>query len=186
MNLKGVVEGILFVVGEDGITLDDLKNVLEVSTDEVKSILTSLRLDYEKEDRGIKISFLGNTFKLTTKNEHRKYYDKLLVSSSSFTLSNAALETLAIVAYNEPITRIAVDSIRGVSTGQIIRKLVARGFLKECGKEDSIGRPTLYKTTNEFLDYFGLATKEDLPKLIVQTEENNDIRPELIEKNETN
>ena len=114
---------------------------------------------------GLRISFLGNTFKLTTKSEHRNYYEKLVIDSKNTTLSDASLETLAIIAYNEPITRVKIDEIRGVSSSQIVRKLLARGFIKECGKDTSIGRANLYKTTDEFLDYFGLATKKDLPKL---------------------
>lgn len=165
MNLKSVTEGILFVVGDEGITIEDLSEILNVSESEVKEILSSLRKDYESPERGLRISFLGNTFKLTTKSEHKEYYEKLVTNSRVFNLSNASLETLAIIAYNEPITRIKIDEIRGVSSVQIVRKLLARGFIKECGKEDSIGKPILYKTTNEFLDYFGLATKEDLPKL---------------------
>lgn len=166
MNYKGIIEGILFVVGDEGITLKEISKVLEISELEIKEILMDMKRQYESEDRGIRISFLGNTFKLTTKKEHKDYYEKLLKDNSRvFTLSNAALETLAIIAYNEPITRIQIDNIRGVQSSQILRKLVARGFVKEAGKSDSIGRPNLYKTTNEFLDYFGLATKEDLPKL---------------------
>jgi len=165
MNLKSVTEGILFVVGDEGITIEELSGLLECSVQEVKDILTELRKDYESQERGLRISFLGNTFKLTTKSEHKNYYEKLVTSSRVFNLSNASLETLAIIAYNEPITRIKIDEIRGVSSVQIVRKLLARGFIKECGKEDSIGKPNLYKTTNEFLDYFGLATKKDLPKL---------------------
>ena len=165
MNLKSVTEGILFVVGDEGITIKELSIILEITENEVKEILTSLRKDYESSERGLRISFLGNTFKLTTKSEHKKYYEKLVTNSRVFNLSNASLETLAIIAYNEPITRLKIDEIRGVSSVQIIRKLLARGFIKECGKEDTIGKPNLYKTTNEFLDYFGLATKEDLPKL---------------------
>lgn len=165
MNLKGVLEGLLFVVGEDGLTIDKISEILEIKESEVKKLLTDLRKDYEENDRGIRISFLGNAFKLTTKTEHKEYYNKLITTSSSHILSNAALEVLAIVAYNEPITRLGIEEIRGVNSDQIVRKLVARNFLKEAGKLNSIGRPTLYKTTNEFLDYFGLATKEDLPKL---------------------
>ncbi len=165
MNLKSVTEGILFVVGDDGISLKELSEVLETTEDEVKEILTELRKDYEKEERGLRISFLGNTFKLTTKSEHKEYYEKLVTDTRTYTLSDASLETLAIIAYNEPITRVKIDEIRGVSSSQIVRKLLARGFIKECGKEDTIGKPNLYKTTNEFLDYFGLATKKDLPKL---------------------
>lgn len=165
MNLKSVTEGVLFVVGDEGISIKELSEVLNIKEEEVKEILTELRKDYEKEDRGLRISFLGNTFKLTTKSEHKEYYEKLVTDTRTYTLSDASLETLAIIAYNEPITRVKIDEIRGVSSVQIIRKLLARGFIKECGKEDSIGKPNLYKTTDEFLDYFGLATKKDLPKL---------------------
>lgn len=165
MKYKNIVEGILFIVGDEGTTIKEIANTLNISEIEVKEALTELRKDYESPDRGIRISFLGNTFKLTTKSEHKKFYEKLVTDSHEFTLSNAALETLAIIAYNEPITRIRIDQIRGVSSIQIIRKLLARGFIKECGKENSVGKPNLYKTTSEFLDYFGLATKEDLPKL---------------------
>lgn len=165
MKYKSVVEGILFIVGDEGITIKEISETLNISEEEVKNVLSELRKDYEKPDRGIRISFLGNTFKLTTKSEHRQYYEKLVTNSREFTLSNAALETLAIIAYNEPITRIKIDQIRGVSSIQIVRKLMAIGFIKECGKENTIGKPNLYKTTSEFLDYFGLATKEDLPKL---------------------
>jgi segregation and condensation protein B len=165
MNLKSVTEGILFVVGDDGISIKELCEILEVDESEVKTILSELRKDYESNERGLRISFLGNTFKLTTKSEHKLYYEKLVTDGKSYTLSDASLETLAIIAYNEPITRIKIDEIRGVSSGQIVRKLLARGFIKECGKEDTLGKPNLYKTTDEFLDYFGLATKKDLPKL---------------------
>ena len=165
MKYKNIVEGILFIVGDEGTTIKEIANTLNISEMEVKEALTELRKDYESPGRGIRISFLGNTFKLTTKSEHKKFYEKLVTDSHEFTLSNAALETLAIIAYNEPITRIRIDQIRGVSSIQIIRKLLARGFIKECGKENSVGKPNLYKTTSEFLDYFGLATKEDLPKL---------------------
>lgn len=164
MNLKAVLEGLLFVVGDDGLTIDKIVEILEIEENTAKELLTELRKDYEKDDRGIRISFLGNAFKLTTKKEHKEYYNKLVTTSSSHILSNASLEVLAIVAYNEPITRLKIEEIRGVNSDQIVRKLVARNFLKEAGKADGIGRPTLYKTTNEFLDYFGLATKEDLPK----------------------
>ena len=168
MNYEAIIEGILFVVGDDGITLKELCECLNIDENEIKQHLTNLRKNYESASRGLRISFLGNTFKLTTKSEHKKYYEKLVTESRFFTLSNAALETLAIIAYNEPITRVSINNIRGVDSAQIIRKLLARGFIKECGKEQSIGKPTLYKTTNEFLDYFGLATKNDLPKLDIK------------------
>jgi segregation and condensation protein B len=101
MNLKSVTEGILFVVGDEGITLKELSDTLGVSENEVKEILSNLRHDYESNERGLRISFLGNTFKLTTKSEHKMYYEKLVTDSKTFTLSNASLEVLAIIAYND-------------------------------------------------------------------------------------
>ncbi len=183
MNLKSVTEGILFVVGDEGITLKELSDTLGVSENEVKEILSNLRHDYESNERGLRISFLGNTFKLTTKSEHKMYYEKLVTDSKTFTLSNASLEVLAIIAYNEPITRVKIDEIRGVSSSQIVRKLLARGFIKECGKDNSIGKPNLYKTTNEFLDYFGLATKDDLPKLDIKDSPVDNSEVELYKSN---
>ena len=170
--MKAVLEGLLFVVGEDGLTIEQIKDVLNISDEEALNLLKDLREDYEKEDRGIRINFLGNCFKLTTKEEHKDYYQKLLENPSTNKLSQAALETLAIIAYNEPITRISIDNLRGVSTVQIIRKLVAKGLIKESGRSDLPGRPILYETTNEFLDYFGLSRKEDLPDISKFMEDN--------------
>jgi segregation and condensation protein B len=170
--MKAVLEGLLFVVGEDGLTIEQIKDVLNISDEEALNLLKDLREDYESDDRGIRINFLGNCFKLTTKEEHKDYYQKLLENPSTNKLSQAALETLAIIAYNEPITRISIDNLRGVSTVQIIRKLVAKGLIKESGRSDLPGRPILYETTNEFLDYFGLSRKEDLPDISKFMEDN--------------
>ena len=93
-------------------------------------------------------------------------------------MSNAALEVLAVIAYNEPVTRLKIDEIRGVNSSQIVRRLLARGFIKVCGREESIGKPNLYKTTDDFLDYFGLSSKEDLPQIIVETKYENE-NPDL-------
>lgn len=165
MNLLGVLEGILFVVGDEGITLNQVCEIMDIEAEEAKKLLLELRSNYEKEDRGIRISYLGDAFKLTTKKEHKDYYEKLIENPSTNLLSNAALETLAIIAYNQPITRVEIDELRGVSCSHIIRKLVAKGLVKEAGKSDMPGRPNLYKTTSEFLDYFGLATLADLPEI---------------------
>lgn len=174
MNKMAVLEGLLFVVGEDGLTLDQMTDILEIDSDEAKELISNLKEKYESETSGIRINFLGNTFKLTTKNEHKEYYQKLIENPESSVLSQAALETLAIVAYNQPITRLEVDEIRGVSSSQMMRKLVAKGLIKEVGRSDAIGRPILYKTTSEFLDYFGLATIEDLPKMTEFVSENTE------------
>ena len=165
MNKRAVLEGLLFVVGEDGLTIETIQDVLELNDEEAKILIMDLKKSYEADDRGLRIDFLGNKFKLTTKVEHREYYQKLLESPETNTLSQAALETLAIIAYNEPITRMQISALRGVDTTQVIRKLVAKGFIKESGRSDLPGRPIMYETTSEFLDYFGLATIDDLPDM---------------------
>ena len=165
MNLEAVLEGLLFVVGDEGLTLDQICEIMEIDKDTAKELLMTLKETYEADNRGIRISFLGDAFKLTTKTEHRSYYEKLVDNPTTNMLSEQALEVLAIIAYNQPITRVEVDNIRGVNSSYAIRKLVAKGLLKEAGKSDMPGRPNLYRTTKEFLDYFGLATIEDLPKI---------------------
>ena len=162
---KAVLEGLLFVVGEEGLTLSQIGEVLELEEDACKDLVMELKKDYEDENRGLRIDFLGNRFKLTTKFEHRSYYQKLIENPETNVLSQSALETLAIIAYNEPITRVQVDELRGVGSVQMIRKLVAKGFIKEVGRSDLPGRPILYETTSDFLDYFGLATIDDLPDM---------------------
>lgn len=176
VNLKAVLEGLLFVVGEDGLTLDQIEEVLNVDEETSKKLIMDLKKDYEDESRGLRIDFLGNRFKLTTKYEHRKYYQKLIENPETNFLSQAALETLAIIAYNEPITRVQIDTLRGVGSISIIRKLVAKGFIKESGRSNLPGRPILYETTHEFLDYFGLSDIRDLPKIddIIQKSNENE------------
>jgi len=175
-NKLAALEGLLFVVGDDGLSINQMMEILEIDHDEAIQLINKLKEEYENINRGIRINFLGNTFKLTTKKEQQKYYQKLLVNEENNSLSNSALETLAIVAYNEPITRVEVDEIRGVQSSQMIRKLVAKGLLKECGRSELPGRPILYKTTSEFLDYFGLSDISELPKITPKSEqENNDI-----------
>ena len=171
MNKQGILEGLLFVVGDDGLTLKQISELLDEDIDTCKEILLSLKQSYEAENRGIRISYLGDAFKLTTKKEHKDYYQKLIVNPNTNTLSQAALETLAIIAYNQPITRIEIDELRGVNNTWLLRKLVAKGLIKEVGKSTMPGRPNLYGTTSDFLDYFGLSTIKDLPKIEPKTEE---------------
>ena len=165
MNLKAVIEGLLFVVGDDGLGLEEISKILEISKDDVKELIKELQNDYQNSDRGIRIDFLGDKLKLTTKKEHNMYYQKLLTTEDNNNLSQAALETLAIIAYNQPITRVKVDELRGISNTHIIRKLVAKGLIKESGRSNMPGRPILYETTSEFLDYFGLSSIDDLPDM---------------------
>ena len=172
-NKIGILEGLLFVVGDDGLTLNQIMEILEVDKDMAYSLINELEKKYENVNSGLHIHILGDAFKLTTKKEHREYYEKLLFNEENNSLSNSALETLAIIAYNEPITRVQVDEIRGVQTAQLIRKLVAKGLIKEDGRSSLPGRPILYRTTNEFLDYFGLSNISELPKIKREENVNN-------------
>lgn len=165
MNKKAVLEGLLFVAGEDGLSALELQNLLECSEYEFQKLIKALDEEYSSDDRGIQIAYLGNSYKLVTKQEHKNYYKKLASVEENSSLSQATLETLAIIAYNQPITRVQIDEIRGVSSIHHVRKLLLKNLIVEAGKSDLPGRPILYGVTKEFLDYFGLSTIEDLPKV---------------------
>ncbi len=173
----GILEGLLFVVGDEGLTLEQIQEILDINEEDAKELIRILRSRYEDETYGIQLSFLGNTFKLTTKKEHRDYYQKLIENPTTNTLSQAALETLAIVAYNEPVTVQDVDNIRGVNSREMIRRLMAKGFIKEVGKSEGAFKSTTYATTRDFLDYFGLSSKDELPKFeeIVENSDETDL-----------
>lgn len=179
MNLLAVLEGILFVVGDEGITLNQVCDILKIDIEQAKELLKELKSSYDNDNRGIRISYLGDAFKLTTKKEHKEYYQKLIENPENNTLSQAALETLAIIAYNQPITRIEIDEMRGISSSHIIRKLMAKGLIKEAGKSTMPGRPNLYATTSEFLDYFGLSSISELPTIIEEPKKEIEEETEL-------
>lgn len=170
--MEGVIEGLLYVQGDLGVTLEQISDILQIDEEEAKKLVLNLKNYYDEGNRGIRINFLGNTIKLTTREEHKDYYQKLLENPSTNTLSQSALEVLAIIAYNEPITRGDIEKLRGVDSTYVMRRLLAKGLIKEAGKSDLPGRPILYKTTDDFLDYFGLASKDDLPSIELLEEDN--------------
>ena len=164
-NLKAALEGLLFIVGDEGLDINKIQNLLGTDDDQTKELLKELVVDYASPSRGIKLEIFGNRFKLTTKKEHREYFQKLCESEIEEGLSQSALETLAIIAYNQPITRNEIDQARGVVSSHIIRRLLLKDLIKVAGKSDLPGKPNLYETTNNFLDYFGLSDIKDLPPL---------------------
>ncbi len=171
--MKAILEGLLFVVGDEGLNINEICEILDVNEEQAKEIIDELTNEYNDKERGIELKFLGNKYKLTTKQEHKEYYKKLSEITDVRNLSQSALETLAIIAYNEPVTRLQVDELRGVNSAQMIRSLVAKDFVKELGKADTLGRPNLYGITSQFLDYFGLSSRDELPKFeeIITNEE---------------
>ncbi|RLL48163.1 SMC-Scp complex subunit ScpB [Oceanobacillus piezotolerans] len=175
LELKGVVEGLLFASGDEGISLHQLCKLLEVSEETATHIINELKFDYERSDRGIMIIQSHDILHLTTKPEHSRFYKKLIEVPPTSKLSQAALETLAIIAYRQPITRTEIEEIRGVKSDRPVQTLLARLLIEEIGRKDSIGRPILYGTSKEFLTFFGLTSLEELPPLpeTDQTEEIN-------------
>ena len=165
MNLMAVLEGLLFIVGDEGLSIDKIQELLQTSEEETKQILKDLVVEYSKPERGIKLEILGNRFKLTTKKEQKEYYQRLCEREKEEGLSQSSLETLAIIAYNQPITRGEVDQARGVASSHIMRRLLLKELIAVVGKSDLPGKPNLYGTTDKFLDYFGLSDIKDLPEL---------------------
>lgn len=176
-NYIDIIEGMLYLAGDDGVDIKQVAGVLEVSKKEAVLLMDQFVEIYEnKALKGITLVNFGGRYKLATNAKYFMYYQKM-VEQSSANLSNAALETLAIIAYNQPITRSGVEDIRGVGCDAMIRKLIAKALIKEVGREDTPGMPILYGVTDEFMDTFGLATLEELPDLadIVEVDEQEDI-----------
>ena len=164
MNYKGLIEGLLFVSGDEGLTFFDLCSIIGVDDDIVLSSLEELIKDYEDSNRGIRIELFGESYKLVTKKEYKDYLKKLVPDEEDL-LTQSNLETLAIIVYNQPITRVRVDEIRGVNSSHVIRKLLMLDLICEKGRSDLPGRPILYGTTDFFLDYFGINSLDQLPQI---------------------
>jgi segregation and condensation protein B len=164
-ELLSVIEGMLFLSGDEGLTIKQIVSILDITKKEATLLMDELFEIYNnREVKGIDIVNFGGVYKLITLAKHHDYYTKMIQQKEA-TLSNAALETLAIIAYNQPITRIAVEEIRGVGCDAMIRKLTAKALIKEVGREDSPGKPILYGVTDEFMDAFNLTDLAELPEL---------------------
>lgn len=178
MNKLSELEAILFVVGDEGIQLEELSYLLELNNAEVYPLIQKLNESYtSNESRGLQILEVGNHFILTTKKEFAPLLQRYAHSPMSNRLSKAAVETLAIIAYKQPITRIEVEQIRGVKSSGSIQRLNALQLIKEQGRVDGPGRAILYGTTDYFMDYFGLKSMNDLPDIKQMEEELSDEMP---------
>ena len=143
----------------------ELLLALEINENDLDTIILNMQEEYKKEDRGIELIKVNESFQLVTKTNLYEYIYPILDKRTKPNLSNAALETLAIIAYNPQITRAEIESIRGVSADACVYKLLEYGLIKEAGKIDLPGKPMSYKTTDEFLKMFGYSSLEDLPEL---------------------
>ena len=173
------LEGLLYITGDDGLTQEEIALVFEISEEEVMDLLESLTDMYENSLRGITIIKTADCYKLVTKKEYIEVYRKIYTNLNKMRLTNAALEVLSIVAYKQPITRAEIEDIRGINSDNILRRLTAMSLIKEIGRLDTPGRPILYGTTNDFLDYFKLASLEELPELLDQIEVDEDMEQDL-------
>jgi len=183
--MKAVIEGLLFISGADGITVNDISKITELENEEIVKLLEELKHDYESADRGVQLVYLGNHYKLTTKEEHKEYYKKMVSEEINSNLSQSALETLAIIAYNQPITRIEIDEIRGVNSSYVLRKLLIKGLIEDVGRSEMAGRPKQYAVTDLFLDHFGLESTDDLPELNIEEDTVEDTESNLFKSKYT-
>ena len=184
---KSIIEAILFAAGRP-VNKKELVLNLEISEEDIENIIASMQEEYKEENRGIEIIRLEDSYQLVTKKELYDFIYPVLDKRNQPNLSNAALETLAIIAYNPKITRAEIESIRGVSADACVYKLLEYGLIEEAGKIDLPGKPMSYKTTQDFLRKFGYSSLEELPELPrYKMDENKQIViDELVEQNQEN
>ncbi|MBD3858702.1 SMC-Scp complex subunit ScpB [Bacillus sp. 28A-2] len=164
VNWKAILEALLYAAGDEGLTRKQLMSVLEVDEAALLDIMSAVKEEYQKQERGIELIEYADSYMLLTKKEYSVYLKKL-VETPSKGLSQAALEVLAIVSYKQPITRSEVEEIRGVKSERVLHSLVAKALLCEVGRADGPGRAILYGTTPTFLEQFGLKSLDELPPL---------------------
>ncbi len=166
-RLKAIVEALLFAGGEP-LTTRTISQVTSASIQEVQWVLAELKKEYDREEKGIELAELGEGFAFATRIECAEYVQRLLSERKSAPLSYAALETLAIVAYQQPVTRSEIEKIRGVNADRTVQTLLERQLIREVGRLDSPGRPIVYGTTQEFMIHFGLKKLDDLPPMNIE------------------
>ena len=186
-KIKAIIEAILFSAGRI-VTKNELIMNLEISEEKLENVIQKLQEKYDNEESGIELIKIENGYQLCTKKDLYEYIYPVIDKRTKPNLSNAALETLAIIAYNPRITRAEIEAIRGVSADGAVYKLLEYGLIEEAGKTDLPGKPMSYKTTNEFLKMFGYSTLNELPELPrYKLDSNNQIViDELIEKDSEN
>lgn len=173
-KLCSLVEGLLFISGDEGISLEEIAMISETDTTRVRNIIEQLQYEYQTDEkRGFLITKFSNKYKLSTKPQNYDYFIKLTNIKKEARLSQASLETLAIIAYKGPITRGEIETLRGVNSDNVIAKLKARELIEEAGKSELAGKPILYRVTEEFMKSFNLTSLSDLPKLEVEEETEN-------------
>jgi segregation and condensation protein B len=165
-RLLAALEGLFYVTGEDGLTVEQVAVAFEIDQEEAFDYILTLKQEYDHNSRGITLINTANIYKMTTSNSVMDYYRKIYADLNRSRLSNASMEVLSIIAYKQPITRAEIENIRGTNSDNIVRRLLAMSLIKELGRLDVPGRPIIYGTTNDFLDYFKLVSLDELPELL--------------------
>ena len=171
-SLKGRIEAILFVAGE-AVAVRDLARALQTGEKEIRETINNLKDEYDFEQRGFILKRFGDKVQLATRPMYSGDVVRLLQPVQQQSLSQAAMETLAVVAYKQPVTRAEVEQIRGVKCDYSLQSLMLKGLIREAGRKDTIGRPILFCTTDEFLSHFGLEGLEGLPPMTEPEEKDN-------------
>ena len=161
---QAIIEAMLFSSGRE-VTTKEIMNILEIGSEDIEKIMQNMKIKYASEDSGIELIKVEDAYQLCTKKDLYEYIYPLFDNRAKPTISNAALETLSIIAYNPKITRAQIEAIRGVSSDGTVYKLLEYGLIEEAGKLDAPGRPTTYKVTNEFMKMFGISSLDELPEL---------------------
>ncbi len=188
-NIECALEAVLFSLGE-AVEIDRLAEALEVREDEIKNAFVNLKKKYQDENRGIKLIEIENSIQMCSNPDYFECIKRVTQIKKEAGLSSAALETLSIIAYNQPVTKGTIEFIRGVDCTYSVTRLLERGFIDELGRAETPGRPILYGTTAEFLRCFGLKNLDELPPLpekeVPQETENkpSDIIEEFVQENE--
>lgn len=183
MNKTAIIEGLLFLVGDDGLEAKQIANVLEMDVKTVTELMEQMKMNYAGEASGFELVEVAGVYKFMTKPELAPYIQRLMESPGKSNLSQAALETLAIVAYKQPITRAEIEDIRGVKSEKALQRLASHALVKEVGRAEGTGRAILYGTTDEFLQYFGLRSLQELPPFPEELEQDpSEEEIELFEK----
>ena len=179
-NEKGRIEAILFVAG-DAVEIRELARALGMDEKNVRRILKDLESEYDYQQRGFLLKRFGTKVQLATRPMYAEDVVRLLQPVQKQSITQAAMETLAVVAYRQPVTRAEIEQVRGVKCDYSLQTLINRGLVQEVGRKETVGRPILYGTTDEFLSRFGIETLEDLPPLPEkEAEEEPEEREELI------
>ncbi|MGM9947242.1 SMC-Scp complex subunit ScpB [Floccifex sp.] len=180
MNQKAIVEGLLFLSGEEGLTVEQICDCTQIEKQQVIQILEQLKEDYKNDDKGFECVEFANRFKFITKEFVYPYAQQLFENVKAPTLSQAALETLAIIAYKQPVTRVEIEEIRGVNCEMMLKKLQLRHLIEANERKDVVGKPLLYCVTETFLDTFQLETLKELPELSNKNFAENELFEEIL------